>query len=255
MCSHIDVQAHLKFWSVDHLLKDCAVSPSRLPPLIWPPLFLFLWTVFLPLCVTPAHSQVLHTQWMQRINTLVHARGELCRLLTASCFVSLPMLRCQTCLHQAATKRKRSELCLVWALAPLSVLHTCVSFISFLFFFLFCSCLSSPLTMANQWRLTALWWRSLSSSPLESPSSPRRSTGLPTLQLCVIWLLGTRVIRATGPFQGLISGCLMLFSFQCYHFVNYRLLNYLQWPWRCNLLWMHCLVRTMTVLYCSLNTW
>lgn len=63
-----------------------------------------------------------------QINTLVHARGELCRWLTASCFVSLAVLRCQPCLYQTVTERKRSLLCLVYTEMLLS--NICVRFIS-----------------------------------------------------------------------------------------------------------------------------
>lgn len=184
--------------------------------------------------VTCAHSRVLHTRWMQ-INTLVRARGELCRWLTASCLVSLAVLRCEPRLRQTTAERTKIIA------APGRLRHAAISRSTFApaslaSSLLWRSCLWWPLTTASRWRPTALWWRSPSSSPPESPSSPRRSTGLSPLRRFVIQSLRKCVKIVAGCVQHLMWGCLILFTFWCYFFVSYRALNYLQWPWRYNFL-------------------
>lgn len=159
--------------------------------------------------VTCAHSRVLHTRWMQ-INTLVRARGELCRWLTASCLVSLAVLRCEPRLRQTTAKRTKIIA------APGRLRHAAISRCTFApaslaSSFLWRSCLWWPLTTASRWRPTALWWRSPSSSPPESPSSPRRSTGLSPLRRFVIQSLRKCV--------KIVAGCVQHLMWNTFHFL------------------------------------
>lgn len=261
VCSHTNVLSHLNLPSVDY-----TVSPNGATSLIWSPLVLLLRTAFFPLFPKQLPVFLLFPSFLlchlHSLQSSPHSmNGDECistrswralqmahSILFQSAHVNMPTMSLPGC-HW-----KKKDLCCAWVQRNTVIercTFVCGSLASSL---LWRSCLLSLLMTANRWRPTALWWRSLSSSPLESPSSPRRSTGLSPLQSLFIQSLKTSVKRAAGCVRDLMWGCLMLFTFQCYFFVSYRALNYLQWPWRYNFLQVHYLVRIITVLYCSQNS-